>query len=201
VWFAVHPAISHGRDEFALAAAYRRGNTGCRLFVSHWQSTSGEALMNRAKLRVMLCITLLIGLSSYSEVVGPEHMDRLPRALAQPDRVAGAELRLPSNVKVVQVHPRAFVVRQRDAEIAVRVPDHLEPEWAVWQQQVQVGDYVSLKATFHPEGYLLLRDMHVHQGRRLKIWVSVLALVLLAGILLHERGKGFVRPCPTSSPT
>jgi hypothetical protein len=157
--------------------------------------------MNRARLRVVLCIILLIGLCSYSAVVGPEHLDSLPWALAQPDRVAGSELRLPSNMKVVQIHPGAFVVRQRDAQIAVRVPDHLEPEWVVWQQQLQVGNYVSLKAMFHPEGYLLLHDMHVHRGRRLKIWVSVLALVLLAGILLHERGKGFARPCPTSSPT
>ena len=104
------------------------------------------------------------------------------------------ELRLPSDVRVVQVHPREFLVQQHGAQITVLVPESIDQEWGVWKKQLQVGDYVRLKAMLHPEGYLLLHDMHLHKGRRLKIWVSVLAIFLLAGILIHERTKTSSRP-------
>jgi hypothetical protein len=145
--------------------------------------------MNRAKLPLILCAASLLGLCSYSAIVGPGRMDGVPQALASPQLAAGLELRLASDVRVVQVHPQEFLVQLHGAQIPVRVPGNVEREWGVWKKQLQVGDYVSLRAVLQPEGYLLLQDMHIHKGRRLKIWVSVFALILLTGIFVHERMK------------
>jgi hypothetical protein len=166
------------------------------MFMGHLSLT-----MHQTRLRIIVCIATLIGLCSYSAVIGPGHIDSLPEALAWPTRGAGSMLRLPADVKVVHIYSREFVVQQRGTRVSVRVPDDLAQEWAVWKQQLQVDDYVSLKATFHPKGYLLLQDMHVHRGRRLKIWVSVLALFVVVGRLIHERTKAFPRSCPISSLT
>ena len=128
--------------------------------------------MHQTKLHIIVYTATLVGLCSYSAVVGPGRIDSLPEALAWPTRTAGSALRLPADVKVVHAYPRSLWCNSA-AHISVRVPDDIEQKWAVWKRQMQVGDYISLTATFHPEGYLLLHDMHVHRGRRLKIWVSV----------------------------
>jgi hypothetical protein len=140
-------------------------------------------------LHFVLCAVTLSGLCAYSAIVGPRRVVTLPEVLANPATSAGVELRLPLSTKVVQVLPRAFQIEQHGVQLSVRVPADLEQEWKVWGEQLQVHDAVSLRAVFHPEGSLILRDMHIHKGRGLKIWVSVFALFLLAGILLHERRK------------
>jgi hypothetical protein len=135
----------------------------------------------------IICAVCLLGLCFYSASVGPGQVDSIRRLLANPGLYAGAQLRLPADVTIVEVRPWELLVQQDRAQIAVRVPEYIAQEWSDWRQQLQVGDVISLRATFQPEGYLLLHDMHVHRGRRLKIWVSVLALFLLAAILIHER--------------
>jgi hypothetical protein len=149
--------------------------------------TRFSGAMDCTILSSILCAASLFGLCTYSAVVGPGQSDSLPKALANPHLDAGLVLRLPSVVRVMEVRPQEFWVHQRGAQIVVRIPEQLEQDWMGRGQQLQAGDYVSLEATFHPDGYLLLRDMHVHKGRRLKIWVSLLALLVLAGLLLHER--------------
>jgi hypothetical protein len=101
---------------------------------------------------------------------------------------AGRELNI-QYARVDHVSPRTLQVEQRKARIIVQVPVALEQVWEVWKPLLQPHDHVSLRAVFHPEGYLILRDMHVHEGRWLKIWVSVSALFLLAGIVIYERRK------------
>jgi hypothetical protein len=123
----------------------------------------------------------------YSSFAGPQQGYRLSEILADPLAYTGVSLTL-AYAKVVHLVPHQFRVENwEEAQIAVRIPDPLEAVWKQWREQLQVGHYVSLRAVVQPEGYLLLDDMHIHQGRRLKVWVSVLALLLLGGKLLHER--------------
>jgi hypothetical protein len=143
--------------------------------------------MTSVRLRFILCIATLLGLCTYSAVVGPEQVDSIRKVLMNAEASAGMEVKLASNVRVVQVLPWELQVEQRRTQISVQVPERAAKEWEAWREQLQVGDQVSLRAVFHPEGYLLLREMHVHKGRSLKIWVSVGALLLLAGILCRER--------------
>jgi hypothetical protein len=145
--------------------------------------------MRPIDLRVLLFAATLFGLCAYSAIVGPTQMVSIAEVLADPVASAGKEVELASNVRVVQASPGEFLVQQRRVRIRVRATEHEEKEWGVWRKQPQIGDYVSLRAVFHPEGYLILHEIHVHTGRLLKIWVSIFALFLLAGILIRERTK------------
>ena len=148
--------------------------------------------MTRPVLHLLLYIAILFGLCVYSATIGPRRVVTIGKVLANPVAFAGKELNL-QYAGVTHLLPQALQVEQSQARITVQVPATLEQPWEVWKRQLQAHDYVSLQATFHPEGYLILRDMHVHEGRWLKIWVSVFALFLLAGILLREHWK--VSPC------
>ena len=129
----------------------------------------------------------IVGLCLYSHFAGPQQGHRLSQILADPLTYAGVSLPL-AYAKVVGLVPHQFRVENWEkAQIAVHIPEHLDAAWKKWREQLQVGHYVSLRAVVQPEGYLLLDDMHIHKGRRLKVWVSVLALLLLAGKLIHER--------------
>lgn len=138
-------------------------------------------------------IFCLAGLCLYSGIAGPQRSYTIPKLLAAPVGAAGAELTLGPNAKVVQVLPQGFEVEQLGAQLFVRVSGNLEKAWKVWKNQLRKADYVSLRAVFHPEGYLLLQEMHIHKGRRLKIWVSVFALLLLASIVINEHMKDSVK--------
>jgi hypothetical protein len=75
----------------------------------------------------------------------------------------------------------------------VRIAADLQWKWSTWRGQFKRGDFVSMRAVYHAEdgGYLLLQEFHFHKGRRLKMFLSLAALVLLAGLLMAERTKVF----------
>jgi hypothetical protein len=144
--------------------------------------------MIRTALHLLLYTTILFGLCVYSATIGPRQVVSILDALANPAAFAGRELNL-QYARVVNLLPQALQVQQRSAQINVQVPENLEQAWEVWNRQLQARDYVSLQAVFHPEGFLILRDLHVHEGRWLKIWASIFALFLLAGVVIYERRK------------
>jgi hypothetical protein len=47
------------------------------------------------------------------------------------------------------------------------------------------GEYISLTATFHREGYLRAVSFRIARHRRYKIWLSVLPVILIGLGLLH----------------
>ena len=147
-----------------------------------------KTALKLARLRRILGVATLLGLCVYSAIMGPRRVVSILDALANPAAFAGREFNI-QYVRVVNPLPQALQVQQRSAQINVQVPDNLEQAWEVWKRQLQARDYVSLQAVFHPEGFLTLRDLHVHEGRWLKIWVSVLALLLLAGVVISEHRK------------
>jgi hypothetical protein len=128
-------------------------------------------------------------LGGYSALEGPSREGSIANAMQDPAVYAGRELTLPANTRVLQVSPQGIRVAQRGLQIAVRVPEGMDEQWQALRGELQAGDYVSLKAIFRPEGYLVLREMHIHTGRHLKIWVSILALLLFAGIIIRERRR------------
>jgi hypothetical protein len=145
--------------------------------------------MNLDKLRFTVCALTLLGLCLYSGVVGPTQVDTISEILANTVAFVSQEVKLGAGVRVVRVLSREIEVEQRQARIIVRVPQGLEKEWEEWRSQLKVGDDVTLRGVYHPEGYLLLTEMHVHKGRPLKIGISLAALLLLAGMLFHKNRK------------
>jgi hypothetical protein len=127
----------------------------------------------------------LVGLCVYSSIVGPQHTYDMSQLLADPSRSAGLELEL-GYTQIEDISNREFRVQRQGTRLSVWIPTRLQEEWERWQAQLEVGDYVSLRAVLLPEGHLSLQDLHIHKGRRLKIWVSLIAVGLLAGMVLHE---------------
>jgi len=129
-----------------------------------------------------------MGLCLYSGIIGPRQIDTIPEVLADPPAADGTELRLGSDAELISIQEYEFHVEQLGARIVVRIPAELRTEWAVWSEQLRIGDYISMKATYRSEGqgYLLLHTFHPHRGRRLKVWVSLGALVLLAGMMMQD---------------
>lgn len=145
--------------------------------------------MKQTKLYFLLYTTILFGLCTYSAIVGPDQVVTIPEVLASPVGFTNKQLNLTSDVKVAQILPGEFQVEQLGGRIAVRIPKKVEKQWEIWREQLQVGEFVSLSGVFHQEGYILLDQLHIHNGRRLKIWVSFLALLLLVAVLIYERMK------------
>ncbi len=48
------------------------------------------------------------------------------------------------------------------------------------------NEYVSLRATFHKEGYLTVKEMHMHKYRRLKIAISILPVMIVGWIFFRK---------------
>jgi hypothetical protein len=128
----------------------------------------------------------LIGLCLYSGLVGPGDIDTIPEALAHPEQAAGRTFELGSDVTVLRVHAHGFDVEQLGGQAVVRIPPPLQAEWERCREYLTVGDYVSLRAVFQPPHSLLLEEVHVHTGRRLKIWVSAIAFLVFAAIVLRS---------------
>ena len=123
-----------------------------------------SAEMTLTALHLLLYTAIFFGLCVYSATIGPRQVITILDALANPVASAGRELNI-QYARVAHVLPRALQVEHRKAQITVQIPATLEQAWEVWKQQLQARDYVSLQAVFHPEGYLILRDMHVHEGQ------------------------------------
>jgi hypothetical protein len=130
----------------------------------------------------------LFALCLYGAIAGSLRSYDIRKMVAEPSRYAGVKLNW-AYVKVVQVLSQQFQIKNRGVTIAVQIPTHLEHRWKSWREQLKVGHAVSLRAVFHPDRYLLLHEMHIHHGRRLKVWASILALFSLATMLMYEHRK------------
>jgi hypothetical protein len=65
----------------------------------------------------------------------------------------------------------------------------LKGENKIWVKGVAEGlgvnEYINVKAVFHKEGYLHLGQAHVLKWRRLKIVLSVIPVLVIAGLFLR----------------
>ncbi|MFC1718853.1 hypothetical protein ACFL6S_34695, partial [Candidatus Poribacteria bacterium] len=75
-----------------------------------------------------------------------------------------------------EVYENGFEVKQSDHTIRVYgAPGDLKPD-----------EDVNVKGVFHHEGHLTLVDMHIYRGRQTKIVVSVLPVLIVAGMLYRQ---------------
>lgn len=137
----------------------------------------------------LACLLALAALSFYSERVGSVQVDTIPEIVARQGLPNGQEVALTSDAKVVEIRADGFTAEQGGSRIGVRIPPQLSRDWQTTKQEITPGDYISLRGVYRAGGYLEARDYHVHKGRRLKIWVSVaalLAVTLLVGKQVRE---------------
>ena len=55
-----------------------------------------------------------------------------------------------------------------------------------YPKSLKSNEFVSLRATFHKEGYLTVKEMHVHRYRRLKIAISILPVMIVGWIFFRK---------------
>ncbi|RPI29642.1 MAG: hypothetical protein EHM61_00865 [Acidobacteria bacterium] len=136
------------------------------------------------------CLLFLGALCFYSARFGSAAVDTIPEIRAKGRSAIGQEVALTSDVKVVRLLDNGFIARQGGAQMEVTISDEVESQWNAAKHGLAVGDFVSLRAVCKQTGLLEAREFHVHKGRRLKIWVSIAALLAAAAILFVQFRKG-----------
>lgn len=138
----------------------------------------------------LACLLGLVALSFYSARVGAPAVDTVPELKAHLGLAGGQEVALTSDVKIVEVRANDFTVEQGRARIDVRIPEKLQADWEEKKRTAKAGDYVSLRGIYQSAGYLEAREYHIHKGRRLKIWVSLAALLVAVFLIGKQVREG-----------
>jgi hypothetical protein len=121
-------------------------------------------------------LIVIVAMCVYRVRVHPD--TTLRGILSDPSAFDGREVDLVSEGVVASVSAQGFVLSELGREIAVRAP--VDPE--------DVGRYVHVRGTFHAErpgapAWIEPAALHVHKGRRWKIWLSLAPLVWVAWLL------------------
>ena len=118
-------------------------------------------------LRITLYILVMTGLLIYGKISYP--VITLDMCFNEPARYDGITLSLGAAITVREIFADGFSIHQFGRIVKVKGDaSGLAP-----------GDYISIIAVFHKEGWLDLVDSHVARGRRYKILVSLLPAVLV----------------------
>ncbi|RPJ83992.1 MAG: hypothetical protein EHM18_12690 [Acidobacteria bacterium] len=141
-------------------------------------------------LGVVSCLLGLAALSFYSARTGSAEVDTIPEIIAKGGLPNGQEVALTSDVKITDIGADQFVAKQGRARIGVLIPAELMPIWEKTKPGIKIGDYVSLRAVYRSPGHLEAREFHVHKGRRLKIWVSLAALLVFGFLIVKQVREG-----------
>lgn len=117
--------------------------------------------------RITLYILVLSGLLIYGKTGNPAVT--LDMCFKEPARYDGKTLSLGAAITVKEICADGFSIHQFGRIVNVKGdPAGLAP-----------GDYISIIAIFHQDGWLELVDLHVAKGQRYKILVSLLPVVLV----------------------
>ncbi len=136
------------------------------------------------------CLLGLAALSFYSARVGSAEVDTIPEIIARQGLPSGKEVALTSDVKITGIGSEEFTVEQGGARIGVLIPKEHQAAWEETRPGIKPGDYVSLRGIYRAAGCLEVREYHVHKGRRLKIWVSLAALLVVALLVAKQAREG-----------
>ncbi len=117
---------------------------------------------------------VLLALGWYSYQCHPYR--NLQDALRQPAAFEGKVVSAGAEVTIVSVGDSVFVVRQLGREFRVRGR----------LSGAKPGEYVALEAIFHGTGELELVRGRVLKGRRAKIWISVLPLLIVVALFFAD---------------
>lgn len=119
-------------------------------------------------------LIVLVGLVWYGYEYNPTVS--LQMCLNDPLLYDGREIDAGMETKVVEIIPDGFILQQGGRTIRVMGD----------RQNASPGDYVGLQAVFHKEGYLELKSLYVAKGRRLKIVLSALPVLLVLFLLFKN---------------
>jgi len=96
--------------------------------------------------------------------------------LLEPEKYEGRELIVKNDAVIGEIFEDKFEIVQHNKKIMVRGVT----------ESLKSNEFVSLRATFHKEGYLTVKEMHVHRYRRLKIAISILPVMIVGWIFFRK---------------
>ena len=97
----------------------------------------------------------------------------LAEILGEPQKFAGQQVAIFIEARVVDRTEDGFILAQRGQHLRVRTN----------VKEAPLGEFVAVQGVFQPPNYLQARAIHLAQGRRWKIAVSVIPVLLLAVLL------------------
>ena len=112
-------------------------------------------------------LLLMIWLSWYGKENDPTIT--LQMCLKEPRRYDNAIIEVGTEATVDSLTKDGFILKQMGKKIKVVGSD----------KDLKTGEYISLLAVFHNEGWLELKKIHVAKNRRLKILTSLLPVLLV----------------------
>ena len=96
--------------------------------------------------------------------------------LLNPEKYDGRELIVKNEAITGEIFKDTFEIQQNNTKImAIGATDNLKS-----------NEYISLRATFHKEGYLTVKELHLHRYRRLKIVISIVPVFLVGWIFFRK---------------
>jgi len=96
--------------------------------------------------------------------------------LLDPNKYDGSELIVKNEAIIGEIFEDKFEILQNNKKIMVRGAT----------ESLKSNEFVSLRATFHKEGYLTVKEIHVHRYRRLKIAISILPVMIVGWIFFRK---------------
>lgn len=140
--------------------------------------------MNKKRaIRITAYFVLLVLLLVYSRMTYP-HLT-LSMCLHSPDKFDGRLISVTNEITVSRITNDGFMIDHEGKDFLVRGTT----------KDLHKGEYITIKGIFHKEGWLELKDIHIANNRRLKIYLSMLPVLLIAiGFFLTFRFN-FTRLC------
>jgi hypothetical protein len=126
--------------------------------------------------KVIVCLLLMLGLLAYGKLFNPAVT--LEMCLEDPERFDGKLIGVGMEATVVELLSEGFIIREMGKTIKV----------IGTAEDIKPGDYITISAVFHKEGWLDLKASYVATYRRLKMVVSLFpALLIIASFFIKYR--------------
>lgn len=128
-----------------------------------------------ARTIILLVIGItLISLSFYSAHFHP--WIELKDCLQNPQKYDGQLVTSYKEPMIGEIYPDGFQLIQKQVT-SIRVYSDTTG--------LSTGEYVGIRAVFHKEGYLVATNLKIARNRRVKIWISVIPVLIICSFLTY----------------
>jgi hypothetical protein len=119
-------------------------------------------------------LLIIVALCIYGYFTHPQ--PTLKQCLLDPEKYDGYPLKVFGEVRAGSIHKEGF--------------EFVEEKSRVWvkprPKDIKDNEFIEMQVVFHKEGYLELLQYYIHKGRRLKIAVSAIAVVVVMLLFFRE---------------
>lgn len=126
-------------------------------------------------IRIIIYSTILAGLIVYGKLYFPA--TTLQMCLQNPEIHDGKTINIGNEATVQKLTKDGFIIRQLGRTIPVK---------SSTVESLKPGVFINFTAVFHKEGWLEAKQVHVMKKRRVKIWISVLPVIVIFILFFNQ---------------